>query len=109
MQFLGKAACALFGWWNELFGKLRAGAEEILLHLLHQELLGFGLPGLEPVFIQQHLGVFSPHAPSLGADVFINFLSQFSIEGGLIEAGEFTAEFDALYHTRHGKYFTGFM
>src|SRR5215813_11764624 len=64
----------LLRWWDVLFGQLRPGAEEILLHLLHQKLLGLGLPRLQAIFVQQHLGVFGPHPPGFGAYGLIDFL-----------------------------------
>jgi len=75
---------------DELLGQLCAGAKKILLHLFDQELLRLGLPGLQAVFIEQHLGVLGPHLPRLGAHVLIDLLPQLGIKRGLIQAGQFT-------------------
>ena len=96
----------LFGRRDEFFGQLRSRAKEILLHLLDKELLRFRLPRLQAIFIEQHLGVLGPHAPRLGAYVFINLLSQFSIERGFVQAGKFASKLCAFDHTRHGNIVT---
>src|SRR5258708_37253114 len=54
---------------DKFFGKLRSLAAEKLLHFVHQKLLGFRLPGLEAVFIQEHLGVRGPRPPHYGTYV----------------------------------------
>ena len=95
---------ALPGWRNKFLGQLGSFAKEVLLHLFHQKLLGFGLPGLEPVFVEQHLGVLGPHLPRLSTYSLIDFLSQFSIKRGFIQAGEFPPKFCAFHHSRHGEY-----
>lgn len=97
---------ALLGRGNEFLGKLRSCAKEILLHLLNEELLCLRLPGLEPIFIEQHLGVLSPHAPRLGAYVFIDLLAQFGVERAFIQAGKFASQLCAFDHTRHGNIVT---
>lgn len=97
---------ALFGWRDEFFWKLRSGAKEVLLHLLDEELLRLGLPRLQAVFIEQHLGVLSPHLPGLRAHIFIYLLPQFGIERGFIQAGEFASKLCAFDHTRHGNIVT---
>src|ERR1700694_4537279 len=61
------SCCPLLLGRHEFFRKLRAGAKEVWLHLLHQKLLGFRLPGLQTVLVQQHLGMLGPHAPCVGA------------------------------------------
>src|SRR6185437_10369182 len=91
----------LLGRRDEFFGQLRSCAEEILFHLLDEELLRLRLPGLEPIFIEQHLGVLGPHAPRFSAYVFINLLTQFGIEGAFIQAGKFASQLCAFDHTRH--------
>ena len=96
----------LFWWRDKLFGQLRSRAKEILLHLLDEELLGFRLPRLEPVFIQQHLGVLGPHLPRLGAHVFIDLLPQFGVERGFIQAGKFASKLCAFDHSGHGNIVT---
>lgn len=96
----------LLGRRDEFFGKLRSCAKEILLHLLDEELLCLRLPGLEPIFIEQHLGMLSPHAPRFSAYVFINLLAQFGIERAFIQAGKFASKLCAFDHTRHGNIVT---
>jgi DNA-binding CsgD family transcriptional regulator len=97
---------ALFRRRDEFFGQLCSCAKEVLLHLLDQKLLRFGLPRLEPVFIEQHLGVLGPHLPGLSAHGFIDFLPQFGIERGFIQAGKFASKLCAFDHTRHGNIVT---
>src|SRR5436309_2759710 len=81
--------------------KFGTRTEKVLFHLLYQELLGFRLPGLQAVFVEQHLGVLGPHAPCVGAYVLVDFLSQRSIKGGLGQSGQFSPQLHALHHTRH--------
>src|SRR5260370_11346678 len=88
---------------DKFFGKLRSLAEEILLHLFHQKLLGFRLPGLETVFIQEHLGVLGPHPPRFGAYVFENLLAQRRVKRGLVEPGQLFAQLHAFHHAWHWR------
>jgi hypothetical protein len=69
-------------------------------------LLRLGLPRLQAIFIEQHLGVLGPHLPGLGAHIFIDLLPQFGIERGFIQAGEFASKLCAFDHTRHGNIVT---
>jgi two-component system, NarL family, response regulator LiaR len=96
----------LFGRRDKFFGQLRSRAEEILLHLFDQELLRFGLPWLQAIFIEQHLGVLGPHLPGLRAHAFIDLLSQFGVERGFIQAGKFASKLCAFDHTGHGDIVT---
>src|SRR6185312_7081902 len=75
--------------------------EEISFHLFHQKLLRFRLPGLKAVLVEQHLGMLAPHAPSLGADVFIDFLAQRSVKRWLIKAWKLSPELHAFHHSCH--------
>src|SRR5262249_20964708 len=61
----------------------------------------FRLPGLQTVFVEQHFGVLTPHAPCLSADVLVNSLSEGRIERGLNQTGQLSAEFRAFHHTSH--------
>src|SRR5579864_9627535 len=99
-------ASALLWWRDKLFGQLRSCAKEILLHLLDEELLSLRLPWLQAIFIEQHLGVLSPHLPGFGTHVFINFLPQFGVERGFIQAGQFTSKLCAFDDTGHGAIVT---
>src|SRR5437016_4415346 len=93
--------------WASLFRRYKflrkfgTRAEKVLFHLLHQKLLGLRLPGLQAVFVEQHLGVLGPHAPCVGAYVLVDFLSQRSIKGGLGQSGQFSPQLHALHQTRH--------
>src|SRR5450432_3330870 len=55
------ARTVLLGRGHEFLRQLGAGAKKVLLHLLDEELLRLRLPGLQAVFVQQHLGVLRPH------------------------------------------------
>ena len=97
---------SLFRRRDEFFGQLRSLAKEILLHLLDKKLLRLGLPGLEPIFIEQHLGVLGPHLPRFGAYVFIDLLPQFGVERGFIQAGKFASKLCTFDHSGHGDIVT---
>ena len=97
---------SLFRRRDEFFRQLRSLAKEVLLHLFDKELLRLRLPWLEPVLVEQHLGVLGPHLPGLSAHVFIDLLPQFGIERGFIQAGKFASKLCAFDHTRHGDIVT---
>jgi len=46
-------------------GQGRAFAKEVLVHLLDEELLGFTVAEVEPVFVHDHLHAVHPHLPGL--------------------------------------------
>src|SRR5208282_6718498 len=60
-----------FGW-LVAFRRLTALAEEVLLHLLNDEVLMLFLPGLEAILVEQHLHVVLPVVPGLFADALID-------------------------------------
>src|SRR5271157_85166 len=82
---------------------LSAFAEEIGIHLLHDELLVLFLPGLQAVFVEQHLHVFLPLLPCQLGDVVVDALPEFAIERRLVEAFHFAAHLDALHHVCHSE------
>src|SRR5664279_1743027 len=67
-------------------GLLATRTEEKLIHLFDEEALSFLGPGLQTVFVQQHLLVIHPLAPRLFGDVVVNLLAKIVIEGQLVEA-----------------------
>src|SRR5512146_1561106 len=71
---------------GSVFGRrLGAFAEEIVLHLLRDELLVLLAPGLQTVLVQQHLLQVPPLRPRLLADILVNPLPERRIERGLVE------------------------
>src|SRR5271165_3043425 len=82
---------------NVFFGLLGAFTEEIGFHLLHDELLVIFLPGLKAVFVEQHLHVLLPLLPCKLGDLVVDALSQFAIEGRLVEAFHLASHLDALH------------
>src|ERR1700690_171432 len=88
----------LMFWDNEAFGRLRAVAEEKLLHLLFHDFLRVGVHGIEAEFVEQHLGMVHPHFPGILGDVFVNALANFALPGNAVEPGQLFSEFHALHH-----------
>jgi hypothetical protein len=84
-----------------LAGKRRSGAEEELLHLLHQELLRLRRPRLQAIFVQQHLLPLHPLAPRCLGDVLVNLLAELGIEGGLVQSLHLFLVAYAKNHVRH--------
>src|SRR6185437_4726938 len=84
------------------FGRQRrSGPEEESLHLLDKELLRLGRPGLQAVFIQQHLLVLSPLVPSGLGYVLINLLPKLGIERRLVQSFHFALVAHAKYRVCH--------
>src|ERR1035437_9915196 len=86
---------------NEILGLLRALAEEISIHLLHDEFLVFLLPGLQAIFVEQHLHVFLPLLPRQLGNVVVDALSEFAIERRFVQTFHFAAHLYALHHVCH--------
>src|SRR5579871_1558923 len=53
----------------------RALAEEIILHLLQQELLRLLRPQVQPVLVHDHLHLLEPHFPGFLGNVLIDTLA----------------------------------
>src|ERR1700734_701720 len=76
LQGLGSWAFRLLRGRDEFLGLLGAFTEEIGFRLLDDELLVLLLPGLQAIFIEQHLHVLLPLLPGELGDVVVDFLSQ---------------------------------
>src|SRR3974390_2556312 len=81
--------------------RLCAFAEEVGLHLLHDEFLVLFLPGLQAVFVEEHLHVLLPLLPCELGNVVVDALAQRSVEGRLVEALHFATHLYALHHVCH--------
>jgi hypothetical protein len=88
-------------WRDVFFGEFAAGAEEELVHLLDEELLGFFGPGLEAVLVEEHLLALDPFAPGFLGDVLVDLLAEVGVEGRFVEAFHFGFVFGAENHVRH--------
>jgi hypothetical protein len=87
--------------WDVFLREVGALAEEILIHLLDKKLLGLGCPGLEAVFVEQHLLVLEPFSPGFFGDALVNFLTEVAVEGRLFEPFQFLLVACAKYSVRH--------
>src|SRR5512133_3941565 len=56
----------------EIGRQLRALAEEVLVHLLQQKLLGLRRAKVEAIFVHEHLHVLDPHLPGLLGDAVVD-------------------------------------
>lgn len=92
---------ALLRRWDVFLREGRAFAEEELLHLLNEELLGLGSPRLKPVFVEEHFLVVDPLAPRRLGDILVDFLSEFRVERGLVEALHLLFVTNTKYCMRH--------
>src|SRR5208282_4313742 len=72
-----------------LFGQVGAFAEEVLGHLFDEEFLSLGCPGLEAVFVEEHLLVLKPFAPGFLRNILVDLLAKVAVEGRLFEAFHF--------------------
>ena len=88
-------------WSHVLFREFAAGAEEELVHLLDEELLGFLGTGLEAVLVEEHLLALHPFAPGLGGDVLVDLLTEVGVEGGFVETFHFGFVLCAEDHVCH--------
>src|ERR1700740_1483930 len=89
------------------FGQSRSFPKEVLLHLLHQELLRFSRPGLQTILVEQHFLPLYPLRPSLLGDMIVNFLAKITVEWRLVEAFHFllvTRTDDHMWHEISPKY-----
>src|SRR5271167_1678068 len=84
-----------------LLGLLGAFAEEVGFHLLHDELLVVLLPGLQAIFVKQHLHVLLPLLPRQLGHVVVDALPKFAIERRLVETFHFAAHLNALHRVCH--------
>src|ERR1039457_1787989 len=84
-----------------LGGKRRTFAEEELLHLFDEEILCLRSPGLEAVFIEEHLLPLYPFGPSRLGNALVNLLTEFGVERRLVEAFHLFLVFYAKYHMCH--------
>src|SRR6266851_2059318 len=100
-ELCGPNPLCLVGGGYVFLGQGAAFAEEEVVHLLHEELLGFAGPGLEAVFIQKHLLALYPLAPGLFADVFEDLLAEIGVEGGFVQAFHLGFVLCAEHHMRH--------
>ena len=80
---------------------LAAGAEEVLLHLLHDEVLVLLFPRLQTILIEQHLHVVLPVGPGLLADVFIDALPQRAVKRSFVKTFGLMPQLYALHHVCH--------
>ena len=79
--------------------KRRAFAEEVLFHLLDQELLRFLRAQVEAVLVHDHLHVLDPHPPGFLRHVVVDALAEgMAFEGNLVESGHFPLELRAKDH-----------
>src|SRR5579864_4852830 len=86
--------------WGDVIRRRRgAFSEEILLHLADDDFLIFAARGVHAVFVEQHLAEFSPLVPGLLRDVVINLVAEVGVKRGLVQAGKFLMEFDAINET----------
>uniref|UniRef100_E6QNC6 Uncharacterized protein n=1 Tax=mine drainage metagenome TaxID=410659 RepID=E6QNC6_9ZZZZ len=83
-------------------GQSCAVAEEELFHLFDEEGLRLWGPGLEAVFVEQHLLALDPLVPSLAGDAFVDFLTEFRVEGRFVEALHLLFVARAKDHMCHG-------
>jgi hypothetical protein len=81
--------------------KLAAAAEEEVIHLFDEELLGFAGPGLEAVLVEEHLLALHPLVPGFLADILVDFLSEVRVERWLVETLHFSFVSCAENHVRH--------
>src|SRR5690349_16688209 len=73
-------------------------AEEELLHLLLDDLLGFPRGRAQTVFIDDHLQVLEPHVPGLLGDVLIDALSELAAPRRLVEPRQLFLELHTFHH-----------
>src|SRR5579863_5254607 len=90
-----------------LGGQGGAFAEKELLHLLHQELLRLRRPGLEAIFVEQHLLPLDPLAPGGFGDVLEDLLTELGVERGLVEALHLLFVANAKYGVCHAQLLPG--
>src|SRR5438309_1407746 len=76
-----------------LGGECSTFTKKIFFHLLDQEFLVLFRRGIQPIFIQQNLAMFYPQSPGITRDMFENALSQFAVEGRLVQSGQLLLEF----------------
>ena len=82
--------------WNVAGWKRSAFAEEVIFHLLEQELLRLLRAEVEPVLVHDHLHLLEPHLPGFLGDVLVDALAQrMVVERGLVESRHFPLKFDA--------------
>src|SRR5512139_3592787 len=81
--------------------ELRALAEEELLGLLVQDLVGARIARREPVLVEDHLEVLEPHLPGLLGDAFVDALAQLVRKRPEGEARQLPAELPAHHHASH--------
>src|SRR5208283_3810249 len=108
VQAMETHVTCLLRWRDVLLGLLGAFAKEIGFHLLHNEFLVLFLPGLQAVFVEQHLHVLLPLLPSQLRYVFVDALSQGAVKGRLVEALHFAPHFYAVHHPCHAEPSTAF-
>src|SRR5208283_3729513 len=101
VQAMETHVTCLLRWRDVLLGLLGAFAKEIGFHLLHNEFLVLFLPGLQAVFVEQHLHVLLPLLPSQLRYVFVDALSQGAVKGRLVESLHFAPHFCAVHHPCH--------
>ena len=80
----------------------RAFAEEEVLHVLRDQLLGLFLPGHQPVLVEDHLHALFPELPGLGRDVLEDPLAQLAGPGRCLQAGQFLLELHAEHRAARG-------
>src|SRR5271170_4039496 len=88
--------------WDVFLGQVGPFAEEVLGHLFDEELLRLRGPGLEAVFVEEHLLMLQPFGPGFSGDVLVNLLAKVAVEGRLFEAFHFlliTGAKDGMRHS----------
>src|SRR5262249_41692482 len=82
-------------------GELRAFAEEELLCLVEQDLVGLLRAARQPVLVHDHLEVLQPHLPRILRNALVDALAELVVPGLELQARKFLPELCTIDHPRH--------